>query len=335
MRHAWRWALAAVLGVCVTTGASLWLRQRSATAALIAEQETIATLEGERRRLHTRLSQLLSEDRRLAGMPDTPVRIGVPTSLARNLVERVVAGLLDQVTLEVGAIRFRSTGTVRKVVTLGHWTLEITVNRVSATLRTRKPDMRFGGNIVRVSLPLELAKGSGKATVHFRWDGRNVSGAICGDLAITREVDGTVAPVSVPATGSVHFAAVADRIVATPHFPPTTVHLLVRPTEESWKEFQEILDAKRGVCGFVLDRVDIRKAVESILTRGLDVRLPTERLGPMAIPVMIEPSITVRGQPMSVAIRLSHLTITEEMIWLGPELDIRNLTTAARPLPEQ
>jgi len=47
---------------------------------------------------------------------------------------------------------------------------------------------------------------------------------------------------------------------------------------------QGILDSKGGVCGFVIDKVDIKGVLEGLLGKGFDVRLPTEKLKPMAIP---------------------------------------------------
>ena len=59
----------------------------------------IAALEKERDMLRPKLDQLISKDPRIAGMPKTPVRVGVPTTLARDLIERVVSGFVDHVTL--------------------------------------------------------------------------------------------------------------------------------------------------------------------------------------------------------------------------------------------
>ena len=47
-------------------------------------------------------------DPRLDGMPRAPVRVAVPTTLAGDLIERVVAGVADQVTLELRNIRVRA-----------------------------------------------------------------------------------------------------------------------------------------------------------------------------------------------------------------------------------
>ena len=42
----------------------------------------------------------------------------------------------------------------------------------------------------------------------------------------------------------------------------------------------------------------------------------------MAVPVGIEPTMEVRGQPVALAIKLGELAITEHMIWLGANVSV-------------
>lgn len=76
-------------------------------------------------------------------------------------------------------------GKVRKIVTIGHYDLNVTINRVVGRLRTGTPVLKFGGNRVSLALPVTVVSGSGEATIYFKWDGRNISGAVCGDMDLT------------------------------------------------------------------------------------------------------------------------------------------------------
>ncbi len=216
----------------------------------------IAALETERETLRGRLNELIVNDPRLEGMPETPVRVGVPTTLARDLIERVVAGFVDQVTLEL------------------------------------------------------------------KWDGKNVSGAVCGDMEITQQVEGDVRPDRYPVAGGLVLTATAKEILAEPRFPVVKVNLKVNPSEKSWGAVQKILDDKEGVCGFVLDKVDILGLVKKIIDKGFNVRLPTEKIKPMAVPVGIEPTMEIRGQPVALGIKVGKLAITEHVIWLGADVSV-------------
>ena len=181
-------------------------------------------------------------------MPDTPVRVAVPTTLARSLVERVVAGVADQVTLELSNIRVRRTGTVRRVVTLGAYDLTVTVTRVLARLRAGTPRLTFGSNRVAIALPLTLASGTGRATVDFTWDGRTVGGAVCGDMHITQAVTGTVVPRTYPLSGALHLSATDTEIVVQPRLPRLRVHIDVTPSAESWAAAQKSPRRQARAC---------------------------------------------------------------------------------------
>jgi hypothetical protein len=85
---------------------------------------------------------------------------------------------------------------------------------------------------------------------------------------------------------------------------------------------QKILDEKEGVCGFVVDKVDILGLVKKIVDKGFDIRLPTEEVRPMAVPVGIEPTMEVRGRPVALGIKVGGLAITEQVIWLGAHVSV-------------
>jgi hypothetical protein len=62
--------------------------------------------------------------------------------------------------------------------------------------------------------------------------------------------------------------------------------------------------------------------VQKLIDKGFNVRLPTEKIKPMAVPVGIEPTMQVRGQTVALAIKLGELAITEHMIWLGANVSV-------------
>lgn len=314
-----RGRLAALLLAAVSSAAGPACRrgERSSPEELRAE---VAALEAEREVLRGRIERLMDADPRRQGMPATALRIGVPTSLARELVERLVTGFVDQVSLELRDLAVRKTGTVRKVVTLGSYTLDVRVHEVRGRLKTGRPEVRFGSDQVELALPVSLASGSGRATVRFDWDGRSVGGAVCGDLHVTQVVSGGIKPASYLVRGTLKLSAGADRILAAPAFPPLKVNLEVVPSQAAWAGVQKVLDDQRGVCGFVLDHVDVMALVRGIVARGFPVRLPTERIRAVALPVGIEPTLTVRGQPVALSVKVGSLAITEHVIWLGADV---------------
>lgn len=328
-------ATAVVMALAVA-GVTGWLyyrrvlgldRRNRETAAQIQQQ--IVALDRERAALRGKLETLLVRDPRLDGMPDTPVRVGVPTTLARNLATRMITGLVERLTIELRDIRVRRTGTVKRVVTLGDYDLTLTVTRVRATLKPGRAAVSFGANRVALAVPVTLG-GTGRADVDFLWDGRRLGGAVCGDMHVTQSVTGSVVPRAYPVSGSVQFTTSDTAILARPRVPRLKLHVDVRPSDEAWAAFARILDEKRGLCGFVLDRVDIVGAVRKLIARGFDVQVPTDGVKPVALPVAVSPTMMVRGQPVELGIRLGGFAITEHMIWLGATIA---LDAGALPVP--
>jgi hypothetical protein len=293
----------------------------------------IAALEQEIPALRQKLGELVATDPRLRGMPTTGVRVGVPTPLARTMIERVVSGFVDSVTLRLTNLKVNKSGTVKKVVTIGHYDLAVAITEVTGHLETGRPKVEFGGNRVALSLPVRVASGSGNANIKFKWDGRNVSGAMCGDMEVNQDVAGSVKPEEYPVSGALHLTATAREILASPRFPVVRVNLKVEPSAESWAAVQAILDGKGGVCGYVIDKVDIRGVLEKLIGKGFNVRLPTEKIKPMAVPVGIAPTMTVRDEVLRIEVKLSDLAITEHMIWLGADVGLGEAGAPAKSAP--
>lgn len=320
------WLTAGVLGLVVVAAAAtvtnLWMTRRANRQTVAELRQQIAALEQERDALRAKREALQVRDQRFEGMPDTPIRVLIPTSLAGTLIDKVFTGFADQVTLRLQNIRVAKSGTVRRVVTLGDYDLRVVINEVTGRIRTGRPTVTFGGNRIAFALPATIASGTGRATVNFTWDGRNVSGAVCGDMQTEQVVTGSVIPATYQVKGAFTLAAKGPTVLLTPRVPPLTVKLQVKASDDSWAAAQKILDDKRGLCGFVLDRVDVLGPVKGLIDRGFDVRLPTERLRQLSMPVAINSDVDVRGRPVGLSVALDGLAITPHAIWLGAAVKV-------------
>ncbi len=308
-------AFAAVAAVPATRGLGAW-RARALRADIHA-------LEAERDELRRRVDTRMEADPRLRGMPDSPLRVGVPTSLLREVLERTASGVLDQVRLELADLHIRQRGEVRKLVSVGSYDLDVTIDSLVARLRAGKPALRFGEDEVAVALPVTIESGAGRATLHFVWKGKNVSGALCGDLDVRQVVAGRVPPQQHLLRGALLLRATSDRIVATPRFPPTALKLPIEPSPESWRAVTRILARKKGACGFVLDALDVPALLRGTLRRGITVHLPTEKVPALSLPIGIEPTLDLAGRPLTLAIHIDQLAITRRDLWLGASASLR------------
>jgi hypothetical protein len=224
--------------------------------------------------------------------------------------------------LHLSGIRVHKEGDVRRIVPLGDWELDVLLTRVTARLASGEPDVRFGDNRLSLAVPIRVVSGTGAAAIDYRWDGRNISGALCGDMELQKTVTGSVIPATYRLTGELHLSSTDDSIVLTPRIPRTRIRVRVVPSKASWAVVQAVLDEKGGVCGFVLDRVNIPAALEEFLSKGFDVRLPTEKLKPWALPIGLASSLTIREMPVQVAVTGGELAVTGDMIWLSADVDL-------------
>ncbi len=312
-------ALVVVIFVIVSLVSNRAREGRRTTAQLQAD---LITLHAERDRLRPHVLGALQMDPRLAGMPSREVLVGLPTTLARDLVTAFITGVADQMTLHLSGIRVHKTGEVRRIVPLGDWELTVLLTRVTARLASGAPDVRFGDNRLSLSAPIRVVSGTGSAAINYQWDGRNISGMVCGDMELKETVTGTVTPATYRLTGALHLSTTDDAIVLTPRIPPMRIRVHVVPSKASWAKVQAVLDDKGGVCGFVLDRVDIPGSLEEFLAKGFEVRLPTEKLKPWTLPIGLASSVTIRDTPVHVVVTDGGLTVTGEMIWFGANIDL-------------
>lgn len=289
----------------------------------IAQQEQrVSALETQRDELRARLADAEHDNVWLAGMPDSSLRIGVPTALATEITGRVITGLTDLMTLELGNITVRKSGTIKKTITLGDYALVVTLDRITAQLGATRPSLAFGGDRLALRVPARVKSGTGTATIHFQWKGRRIAGVVCGDADITQVVTGTVRPASYTVAGTVQLVVDPGRLRVKIVVPPTRIHVDVDPSEASLAAVRKILADKGGACGFVVDRVDILGAVTRLVEKGFDVTLPVDKIPVFSVPIEIDTSMTVRGQSVPFGVDMRDVSVTERMVWLGADVRV-------------
>ena len=283
----------------------------------------IQALEAEQDSLLTRASELVQQDPRLLALPQGDIVVSVPTSFLRGMIERVLDDVAENVTLSLGGIKAHVAKKVKKVVTLGEFVLDVEIHEVKGTLKPGRPDIRFGDDRVALSLPVAVTKGGGTATLHFRWDGKHVADLTCGDLDVTEKLTGQVVPAEYTLSGGLTFASRGSEIVCTPVFPETKIRVRVEPTKEAWDRVNAILAEKHGVCGWVLDKVNVPEILEGIIQeKGINVRLPVDKIRPFVIPAGVRDTVTVEGRILTFDTRTNSLRIDPDALWYSAEVKL-------------
>lgn len=289
-------------------------------------------LGGEVAALEERLGALVAADPRRAALPQGDVVIAVPTAFLRTLVDRVFSDVASRVTLTLSGIRAHKEKTLRKGVPVGDFVVDLFVEEVHGRLAPGRPQVRFGGNEIGLTLPVEVREGAGEATVHLLWKGRRMAKALCGDLDVTERVSGRVKPDRYVLSGTLELATRNGEIVGTPRFPETRVRLRVTPSADTWRRVDALLAEKHGLCGWVLERVDVKKILaQQVEQKGFGVKLPLHKIRPFRFPAGLSRSVEVRDRPLALDVRTSELRIDEHAVWVGAEVRVSGTPPAPSP----
>jgi hypothetical protein len=319
------------LAIAVALFATSWSLPPSA-ARQRAWSDELRQLEFEQDSLRSRSVELFVQDDQVQKMPQGEVVIAVPTVFVREAIERVFEDVASRITLRLSGIKVHKAKKVKKVVTLGEFAVDVDMGQVVGRIRPRKPNLTFGNDQVLLDLPVSVSEGAGEATIHFAWDSKNVADLVCGDLEVTRTLTGTVIPGDYLISGSLKLEKQGRRVIATPRFPDSRVRIRVKPSQAAWDSLNAILDEKRGVCGFVLDKVDVPEILRNVTEeKGFNVRLPVHKLRPAIVPAGISDSVTVGGRTLAIEAETNTVRIDSDAIWYSATVRIEPAQKQAAP----
>lgn len=319
----WTWLLA-VLALC--SGCS----RKSTPLEVQTWNMEILRLQAEQDSLRSRAADLAEQDPRIQGLPKDDVVLAIPTAFLRTVVERVFGDVVNHITLRLSGIKAHVAKSVRKVVKVGEFVVDVEITEVVAKLQAGNPNVVFGGDSISMSLPIEIAEGHGNATVHFVWNGKNIADLACGDLDITQKVSGDVIPSGYVLSGALKLKSSGRDVVGTLEFPETKLRIRVNPSKESWDAIHAILDEKGGVCGWVLDKVDVPKLLANIVEeKGFNVRLPVDKLKPFMLPAGVSDSVKVGDSILLVDAKTNLIRINPDAVWYGASVSLKRVEDQA------
>ena len=287
--------------------------------------EELERLRQERRFLSERLGQRLAREVPLLGAAEPSVLVGVPRAFAERLAGDVVTRLLAEVRLTLRDLTVEKEGELRgKIVVgrslLGRFALRVDLAEVRALLRAGRPRVRFEGNRVAVAVPVSLAEGSGRGRLRFRWDGRGVAGAVCGDLEIEGEVSGTVVPSAYTLRGSFTLAAEGPTLRARPEFEDLDLTVRFEPSKDTWELVEKTIQQQGAVCRAALRAADVPEKVRGLVERGFPVTLPRRIVREVRLPMEVEQTLDVEGTAVRFQVRTTELVLTPARLWYAADV---------------
>jgi len=313
-------ALVALASAALLAGCS---RQPSATEKS-AWQADLARLQAEQDSLRARAAEIVAKDPRLQRLPQGDVVISVPTQFLRDVIDRVFEDVAGHVTLQISGIKAHVSKSVKKIVTIGQFTVDVDVQRVIGKLRPQSPTLTFVPTGIKARLPVDVHEGTGRASIHFVWDGKNVAGVACGDMDVTKVVTGNVIPTRYLIDGSLGIDLRGKEIVCTPRFPETRVQIRVVPSKQSWASIDSLLAEKVGLCGYVLEKVDVKSILRNVVQeKGFSVKLPLGKLKPFVVPAGVQDSVSVGDHSLAVETATDTVLVQPDAILYSARVTLK------------
>jgi hypothetical protein len=281
-------------------------------------------LQTEQDSLRARAAAIVAADPRIQRLPQGDVVLSVPTQFIRDLVERVFDDVASHVTLRLAGIKAHVKKSVKKVVKIGDFTVDVNIQQIIGKLQPQKPTLTFRSTGIQARLPVEVNQGTGRAQIHFVWDGKNVAGMACGDLDVTKTVSGNVIPASYLVAGSLDLAMKGKQVVCTPRFPETRVQIRVKPSKASWASIDSLLAQYTGLCGYVLEKVNVPNILTNVVQeKGFSVKLPLGNLKPFVIPAGVSDSVTVGQRSLAVETTTDTVLVESDAILYSAHVTLK------------
>jgi hypothetical protein len=326
-----RLVLLALLLVTVAGSGALYWRARVPVLPPPPSEAQLQTLRDRRDALQVRLREAIVErgEKSLASAPPGDVMIGIPTGFTRSILQRVVTGLFDNMTLTLRNLKVHKEGDVRVKLLLGrkrvgHYVLDVRIHEVQGRLKPGPPGLRFTEDRVAVTLPVKLAEGSGNADIRLKWDSKGLAAnVVCGDTDVTKAVTGGVIPQDYVLEGEFVIKSVGEAIVLRPDFrEELQVRIFVDPSEQAWQAVREVVEAQRAGCEKVLNKIDIEEILGNLVGRGFNVKIPQKVIKPVRIPAGIRRSLELQGIRVALQVKSTGMKVDQDRIWYGADVAV-------------
>ncbi len=299
------------------------------------QQREAARLERTRDALRVELARLLEDDPRLDEAPEGGVLIGAPASFTGRLAHQLVGGLLDQTEIRLANLKARKRGRVRVKTFVGKmqpgaYALDVTVIEVRGRLKAGAPEMHYEDDLARVKVPVTIREGRGRARIRFQWESTGLAGIACGDVDVTENVAARVRPRSYPVEGDLELSLENDVVTAVPHVPDLEIRLYVEPSKASWEAVERLVAGQGFRCRTALKLVDVPKALQGVLDRGLKVKIPGRIFRPVRLPAGFRDSVTLDATTYRLTVDPRGLEAARDILWYGADVTAE----AHRPIAE-
>lgn len=264
----------------------------------------------------------------LDGRPDGDVLIALPTPFIDGVVRNVITGWFHDVDLRLPQMRLRKSGEVTARLgifgrrTVGTYSLDMQLNNVRGRLQPDVPKLTFGGDVIRIEVPVRVAAGTGVAHIKADWASKGVAGPVCGNMSVERDVTGQVRARTYVARGRIVLSALDGQVRADPDFPGLAIRLFIDPAASSVAALDSLLGVRGGLCGYAIDKSRASDRIQELVGRGFNVKIPQRFFRPINLPVSVETSVPVDRRDVALEVKPSKMSVTSSTVWLAADVRV-------------
>ncbi len=256
------------------------------------------------------------------------VLVAVPNRLLEKALQRALSDGLNGLTLHFQGLKVDTTETIKVKVLLvklavGRIVLRVVVRDLLGQVSVGAPSVHVGNGAIATKVPVTITGGRGRARMLFHWFGRGVSKAVCGNVAAALDVVGRVAPVALDIEATATLAVRDHQFVLNPKVPNPRVRLVIEPSTATWDAVEGVLNAQTGLCRTVLRQVNVPEKLRELLARGIPVTLPTEKLKPVHLPLVVTEQVEFDSNAIEVMATPSKLEIGSPYTWFVSSVHVQ------------
>jgi hypothetical protein len=300
-------------------------------------QREIVALTATRDSLRTLVYDAAATSDLLDRRPPGDIAIALPTPFVDAIVQSVIAGWFHDVELRLPRMHLHTDGTITARLsilgrrTVGAYGVDVTLDNVHGRLQPGAPKLTFGGDTIRIVVPVRIAGGTGTAHVTARWESRGLAGPVCGDMTATHDVTGQVRANTYVARGRLVLNSVDGTVHADPAFPDLAIRLFIDPAPQSVAALDSVLATRGGLCKFAIDKAHASERIQEIVGRGFKITIPQRFFRPIQLPVSVETSVPVADRTLSLRVLPSRLNVTSSTVWIAADVALQPRTTPMPP----
>jgi hypothetical protein len=253
----------------------------------------------------------------------------IPAPVVRTVAMRVSRRYLKGVVVDIASEPTVQLDQVLRVkifggkIGVGHFKGTLRISHLQGRLTVAgDPRVMFDPpREIAITAPVRVLAGWGNVNTDIEWKPAYLVSAVCRGFRFQETLAADVRPFGEDLTTRIRYAVSDSNIVGWPRVQRDTIRLVANLTDVSWEKVRQALieQDRFNRCGVMMNADTVLMKLQTLVGRGINVRLPPSIFKPFQLPVVLEgfyvaggyriearafdPAIEVRPQYLRLAFR--------------------------------